>query len=231
VNPDAAVPLLSQLLEVIPTLTGGTGSAEFVAWNQRTRSVLSRSLGETHAITQEFITVRWYPSGFLVSDSHEIAYRGGLRKAQGLISASIQELEDFGGDADAVTDDGNIDPELWEHVRPVVEMKEWGKVARESSIFTEDRIRRWAGRPQSEVGETMMSAVFGDKGSHQLGEGDQEKKGWHFLAMGISKALRNADTHRIQKRDQRYGMGVLGACSLLLTQMRHEYGGRLRDEA
>jgi hypothetical protein len=231
-QPEMAVPVLTQLRDQIPTLTGGADSAEFVAWNHRTRSVLSRTLGETHAIAQAFITLRWYPSGPLFSDSHQIAFRGGLRKAQGLLAAAIQELEDFGGDADAVTDDG-VDPELWEHVRQVVEMKEWGKVARESLIFTEDRIRRWAGRPQSEIGERLMVAVFGDTGDFRLGVTDPERQGWQLLAMGISKALRNANTHRIQKRAdlKSYGTGVLGTCSLLLTEMRYEYGGRMRDES
>jgi len=38
-------------------------------------------------------------------------------------------------------------------------------------------------------------------------------------------ALGNADRHRVQQRDdaKRYGMGVLGAGSLLLTQLRHQH--------
>ncbi len=62
---------------------------------------------------------------------------------------------------------------------------------------------------------------------------DQERKGWHFLAMGASQALRNADTHRIQKRKDHkpYAMGVLGTCSVLLSQMRHENANRLHDDS
>jgi len=233
-QPDAAVGALRQLLEEIPSLTGGAGSPEFVAWDHRTRSVLSRSLGDTHAITHAFVTMRWHPSGILVSNSHQIAFREGLRRAQGLLAAAIQELEDFGGnEPDTMTDGSGIDPELWEHVRKGVEANEWGTVARESLIFTEDRVRRWTGRPMSEVGETLMSAIFGDHGAYKLGASEQEQKGWHFLAMGISKALRNADTHRIQKRAdlKAYATGVVGTCSLLLIEMRYEYVGRLRDEA
>ena len=58
-----------------------------------------------------------------------------------------------------------------------------------------------------------------------------EEQGWQFLAQGIAQALRNADTHRIQERPdhKRYTMGVVGACSLLLTQMRYLHGNRFRD--
>jgi hypothetical protein len=76
-----------------------------------------------------------------------------------------------------------------------------------------------------------MTAVFGDRGGYRLGLTDGEKQGWHRLAMGASMALRNADTHRIASRDdhKRYAMGVLGAGSLLLTQLRHEHGNRFQD--
>ena len=55
--------------------------------------------------------------------------------------------------------------------------------------------------------------------------------GWRFFAQGIAQALRNVDTHRIQERPdlKRYALGVVGACSLLLTQMRFEHGNRFRD--
>ena len=44
-------------------------------------------------------------------------------------------------------------------------------------------------------------------------------------------ALRNADTHRIQERDdhKRYAMGVVGTASLLLTQLRHQHGNSFRS--
>jgi hypothetical protein len=44
-------------------------------------------------------------------------------------------------------------------------------------------------------------------------------------------AVRNVATHRIDLRDdaKRYAMGVLGAGSLLLTQLRYEHGNRFRS--
>ena len=52
-----------------------------------------------------------------------------------------------------------------------------------------------------------------------------EHEGRLALGIGITMALGNADRHRVQQRDdaKRYGMGVLGAGSLLLTQLRHQH--------
>ena len=79
------------------------------------------------------------------------------------------------------------------------------------------------------VGETLMSKAFGEEGVLRLGAVNSERQGWHRLAMGISMALRNVDAHRIQDRTdlKQYACGVLGACSLLVTQLRYEYGERI----
>ena len=47
-----------------------------------------------------------------------------------------------------------------------------------------------------------------------------------------STLLAVGDTHRIQRRndDKRYALGVLGAGSLLLTQLRYEHGNRFKEE-
>jgi Protein of unknown function (Hypoth_ymh) len=230
-QPEVAAPLLTKLRDEIDTLPH-TNSAEFASWNQRTRSVLVRAMGETHAITQSFITIRWNPTGLLTDRSFDYAFRAGQEKARGLLDAAMYELVSLGVTSHAMTEEG-IDLELWEHVRNVFETDEWGKVARESLIFTEDWIRSRAGRPHSEFGEKLMVAVFGDDGDYRLGMTDPERQGWQLLAMGVSKALRNADTHRIQKRAdlKLYAVGVMGMCSLLLTQIRYEHANRLHDAA
>ncbi len=76
-----------------------------------------------------------------------------------------------------------------------------------------------------------MTAVFGDSGDYRLGLTDGERQGWFRTAMGLAMAVRNVDAHRIQRRDdhKRYAMGVLGTCSLLLTQLRYERGNRFHD--
>jgi hypothetical protein len=76
-----------------------------------------------------------------------------------------------------------------------------------------------------------MTAVFRPEGGEfPLGQTQGEREGWHQFARGFAAALRNVDTHRIQDRDdlKRYALGVLGAASLLLTQLRHKHENRLR---
>ena len=66
---------------------------------------------------------------------------------------------------------------MWEHVAPEIRSEDWGKVARGAVIFTEDRIRKWAGRPADEVGKDLAVAVFGATGNYRMGLTDGEKQG------------------------------------------------------
>ena len=50
----------------------------------------------------------------------------------------------------------SFDPELWEHVRKLVEDEDWGKVAPQTAIFVEDRIRTWAGDPNHGKGGPLV---------------------------------------------------------------------------
>jgi hypothetical protein len=149
-----------------------------------------------------------------------------------MFDAAIAEVSLLGDDT-AVADESGIDAELWEEVAPEIRSEAWVKVARGALIFTEDRIRKWAGRPNEEVGDKLAVAIFGDRGNFRMGKTDGEMNGWQLFAQGIARALRNVDTHRIQDRPdlKRYALGVVGACSLLLTQMRLEHGNRFRDES
>jgi hypothetical protein len=53
-----------------------------------------------------------------------------------------------------------------------------------------------------------------------------EQQGWQQFATGFVQALSNVNRHRIQNRDdaKAYAIGVLGAGSLLLTQLRYQHG-------
>lgn len=214
------------------TLPPSTSSAEFNSWKPRTRSTLTRALGEKHHITQRFIKTKWTPSMYTIGDTEIFTqtFRATVPEVQGILAAAIAEVELLAEEG-PVADEAGIDHELWEHVAPEVLSQAWGKAAREAVIFTEDRNRRWAGRPVTEVGKDLAVAIFGTNGEYRMGLADGEKQGWQFLAQGIAQALRNADTHRIQNRvdHRRYAMGVIGACSLLLTQMRYEHGNRFHD--
>jgi hypothetical protein len=194
--------------------------------------VLSRALGENHHITQRFVGTRWTPGAYTIGDNSVFTstFRATIPEVQGIIDAAIAEIELLAEDAPAA-DESGIDSELWEHVSPEIQAQAWGKVASQAVIFTEDRIRRWAGRPVGEVGKDLAVGVFGKSGRYQMGLTEGETQGWQLLAQGIAQALRNVDAHRIQNRSdhKRYALGVVGACSLLLTQMRYEHGNRFQD--
>lgn len=227
-----AISRLKALRAEAATLPPSTSSAEFNSWEPRTRSALTRALGEQHHITRRFIRTKWTPSMYTLGDSSVFpqTFRATVPEVQGILDAAVAELELLAEEG-PLADEAGVDPELWEHVAPEVQSEAWGKAAREAVIFTEDRIRRWAGRPVAEVGKGLAVTIFGTNGEYRMGLADGEKQGWQFLAQGIAQALRNADTHRIQTRadHRRYAMGVIGACSLLLTQMRYEHGNRFHD--
>lgn len=230
-NPEKAIDLLAQLRDESGRLPVSTSSPEFHSWHSRAESVLAKALGASHHITEAFRKVTWGPFAYGGDDSVlPAAFRSGLAEAQGLLDAAVFELRQL-RETVGPLDEGGFDPELWEHVGSHLEDEEWGKVASQAAIFTEDRIRRWAGRPADEVGERLMTAVFGERGDYRLGTNESEKQGWHRLAMGLSMAVRNVDLHRIQRRPdlRRYAMGVLGSSSLLLTQLRFEHGNRFHD--
>lgn len=206
-------------------------AAAFTAWRYKTLTLLGTLFGAQHHVTRAFAGLQWRP--MTSRASHEFVlgkFEGALSQAEGLLEAADFELEYLAESTEAGSEAG-FDPELWSHVGGHVIAGEWAKVASQTAIFTEDRIRKWTGRRATEVGERLMSAVFGDGGDYRLGLTDGEKQGWHRLAMGISMALRNADAHRIQEREDLkfYAMGVLGASSLLLTQVRYEHGNRFVD--
>lgn len=113
-------------------------------------------------------------------------------------------------------------------MRGLVEAKDWEKVAGESAVFVEDRLRNWAGIPSTVTGSVnVFKAAIGSRGFllPKAGPGS-EQQGWQQLATGLALALRNPSGHQIRNRTdaERYALGVLGMASLLLTEIRHEYG-------
>jgi hypothetical protein len=131
-----------------------------------------------------------------------------------------------------------VDPELWEHVEDLVHAEDWGKVASQTAIFVEHRVRTWTGNPRNEstgeelTGKALWARALADDSEYKLGQRKGESEGWRFLGMGFAQALSNVDRHRLQKRDdaQRYAVGVLHLGSLLLTQLRYEHQLTLHDE-
>jgi hypothetical protein len=119
-----------------------------------------------------------------------------------------------------------IDPGLWRHVAGLVAIENWDALVLSSVVYVEDALRRLGGRPFTDHGLSLVSAVLHpSSGSHPLGsEGHPEEPGgWHQLAVGLFKAVRNPAGHRLDAVDARYAMGVLGTASLFLTQMRRDH--------
>jgi Protein of unknown function (Hypoth_ymh) len=123
--------------------------------------------------------------------------------------------------------EATIDPDLWEHVQGLVDVGDWEKVAREAAVFVEHKLRVWAAVPSSVTGSVnVFKAAIGAGGFQLAKVTPSEQQGWQQLATGFALALRNVSGHRVSDRDDaaRYSLGVLGLASLLLTQVRHEYG-------
>jgi hypothetical protein len=68
VNHEDAIKRLRALRDETATLPPSTSSAEFNSWEPRTRSALTRALGEKHYITQRFKT-KWTPSAYGLGDT------------------------------------------------------------------------------------------------------------------------------------------------------------------
>lgn len=211
-------------------------SGDFSSWKGRVNSVLTRALGADHHLTKAFDDVR-YSLGMFTDRTPDYrfdqAFVRGLKSACGIIEAAIFDLE-LGGTSDEAADESAFDPDLWEHVKAHVQNEDWQTVASQAAIFVEDRVRKWCGSPtgkdgRSLVGKGLYAAVFADNGEYRLGSERGEWEGWRMLGMGFAQALGNVDRHNIQRRPdaKRYAFGVLGLGSLILTQLRHQYGEHL----
>jgi hypothetical protein len=235
-RPVAAIRALEELKAEVQPPSTSLRSAH-TSWKARVMAVLVRSLGKDHDIVKRYERVRYGLS--IVTDrmpqsSFDQAFLGGVSNACGLIDAAIYALGLEAGDEPV--DDHAYDPELWTHVKGLVEDGEWGKVASQTAIFVENHVRTWAGEPKDRsgsnlVGKALYLEVFSDSSDYRLGAQASEREGWRYLGMGFAQALSNVDRHRIQKRDdaRRYALGVLGLGSLLLTQLRYEHQDILKS--
>ena len=205
-----------------------------VAWRSKVMSVLEKAQSNQ---LSPFSAIRYGLMWDAPAAAWERAFRNGLSQAIGLIDGAIYELTLLLEENDEVVDGGLFDPELWEHVKGLVESKDWGKVASQVSIFVESHVRTWAGHPKSKgdgelVGKALFANVFGDGSDYQLGNQAGEREGWLLLGMGFAQALGNVDRHHIMTRKDAklYAVGVLGLGSLLLTQLRFEHNDILKND-
>lgn len=224
VKPERAVELLQQRLDELKPLHLTTEHPEYREWKERTEATLRATAPSNSGALEKFRDISWI--SWSTDGDDGAAFRSGAQRAMAILNALIYELTELRGEDRAAAD--SFDHELWEHLEGLIGDEDWGKVASQACILTESKVREWSGRPENEVGEKLMTAVLGEDGKFPLGRTSGETQGWHRLGMGISMALRNVDTHRIQRRsdEKAYAMGVVGTCSLLLTQLRFEHGNR-----
>lgn len=209
----------------------------FELWRNKLTTIIGEVVGPNDALAMRLANLSWQSRslsarvgsgpGRMWSQEDMHAFAAAKSTAIGIIDTLLWHL-DRRQAASAPFGDATIDPELWAHVQGLVDAGDWEKVAREAAVFVEDKLRNWAGVPSSVKGSVDVFKAAIGQGGFALAQGSaaSEQQGWQQLATGFALALRNVSGHRISNRSDlpRYALGVLGIASLLLTQVRHEYG-------
>ena len=203
----------------------------FGLWRHKLYALIGEITDPNHALAIRLSGLRWDSGASstrqrLVHGDEE-AFREARQAAVEIIGALHWKLNRL-APATAPFADATVNPELWEHVGGLIDAGDWEKVAREAAVFLEDRLRNWASVPASVTGSVnVFKAAIGSTGFLLPKSGAaSQQQGWQQLASGFALALRNPSGHQISNRSdaKRYALGVLGMASLLLTELRHEYG-------
>ena len=229
---DRVLLLLRERLSELSELRPPAGSQDFLDWRQKTIFTLDEIFGSWHDYTQQFKGISFSTKSD-EPDRQVRAFELGVSRAKALLKGMMYYVDEVAGlgkvDSSLRI---SIDPDLWEHVRRLIDQEQWDHAARETTAFVESKIRQWAGLPPSKYGQDLMATVLRPGGGiFPLGQTPAEQQGWLSFGIGFATGVGNATRHRIQQRDddERYAMGVLGAGSLLLTQLRYEHGDDLRS--
>lgn len=217
----------------------GPGQQGFDLWRHKLLTLIGEILGPTSALAIGFTNLRWdsgASSARRQLESHgpvamwsgpdTAAFRRAKQTAVETIQSLRWELDRLFPGTDPFSE-ATIDPELWDHVRGLVEAGDWEKVGREAAVFVESKLREWATVPSSVKGSVDVFKAALGSGNFILGGGQpSETQGWQQLGTGFALALRNRSGHRVESRGdaKRYALGVLGLASLVLTEIRHDYG-------
>ena len=230
-----AIKELELLKEEAQHLNFSPKSGGLSTWDGKVRVVLSGYFGDQDYLVTQQKSVSYYPAWVAVDDIN--ARKSGIEECCSIIDTAIYRIRLESNNDDSVAVPTDYDPELWEHVKTLVQREEWDKVPAQVSIFVESKIREWADTPtdksgQRLVGKSLMARVFGENGRLRLGSQSNETEGWRSLAIGFTQAISNAVRHRVSEREdaRQYAIGVLGLASLLFTEVRHEYGNTLTDK-
>lgn len=208
----------------------------FELWRNKLTVLIAEIVGPNDALAMRFANLSWIARVMNITRSSTgpwwteqdiAAFRGAQRIAGEIIDTLVWHL-DRRQAASSPYADATIDPELWSHVQGLVDVGDWEKVAREAAVFVEDKLRTWAAVPSSVTGSVNVFKAALGPDQFEMGKSgtSSERQGWLQLATGFALAPRNLSGHRISNRTdlRRYALGVLGTASLLLTQVKHEYG-------
>ena len=209
-------------------------------WRHKLDALIGEILDPKHALAIQLAGLGWKAAttsarsrldrkglAGMANPTDQSVFLEAKQSAGQIIQALRWELDRL-APATAPFADATIDPELWQHVRGLIDAQDWEKVAREAAVFVEDKLRNWAAVPASVTGSVnVFKAAIGPTGFVFPKAGPaSEQQGWQQLATGFALALRNPSGHQIKNRSdaKRYALGVLGMASLLLAEIRHEYG-------
>lgn len=201
---------LQALLKVEPATWQGTPAGEGTEWTWEA----ARFTGRFHAVkdVDDYLgrLTEFLQAPLLPALTRSVEIREPVPTALAKSSVVLADL---------------IDTELWSHVQALYEIGRWDTLARDACTFLEDFLRRIGDLEVQQLsGADLIKAVLHpEKGSHPLKPTGHvgEAEGWHLYALGIFKAVRNASGHRLNAgADERHAVGVLGAVSLLITQLR-----------
>lgn len=215
----------------------GAGQPGLEVWKHKVNAVIDEVAGARSSLAVRFNGLRWEPSGSaarrrldargpmaMYGEPVAAVFRSAKQEAREVIEALRWDLGRLAPTTEPFSE-ATIDSELWEHVRGLIEADDWEKVARESAVFVESKLRDWASLSAVPGSTEVFKQAFAS-GKFTLGGSASETQGWQQLAGGFSMALRNRTGHRVETRGdaKRYALGVLGTASLLLTEIRHDYG-------
>lgn len=194
------------------------------AWHRTAEFALRRFFGSDHPLVEEFGSI--WPE-MAKSSSYTVYRRENASQSVGILSNAILELDLAHGRGVEKEFVYAIDEGLRARVQHAIDVEDWSAVASLAATYVEDRLRLWGGLGHDSFGVNLMTQVLKpENGVLTLGRTSGEREGWHQLGRGFAASCSNVDRHRIQERDdlKHYAFGVLGAASLLITQLKHERG-------
>jgi len=201
-KPIAAIEALEALKSEAADPLSLRASGTMASWTSRVRSVIVRSLGGGHDLVDKLDNNKYSLSAWSSSTADSAftnAYIAGVQRACGYIDAAIFELSLLTDD-DQPIDERAFDGELWAHINRLVADEDWSKVASQTVIFVEDKVRKWAELDGSVYGKSLYAKALADDAALRLGQRSGEWEGWRMLGMGFAQAIGNVDRHRIQSR-------------------------------